>query len=74
MFLVQGKRGAGCPNWGKYFIGLFHVSEHADHFKAIQIFHEKKTGNSLVGAPPCLVKKNYFPLLFCKASLRANQL
>ena len=33
--------------WGvtigkKYFIGLFHVSEHEDHFKAIQKFHGKK--------------------------------
>jgi hypothetical protein len=28
-------RGGVGHNWGKYFIGLFHVSEHLDHFKAI---------------------------------------
>ena len=27
------KRGGGGHNWGKYFIGLFNVSEHEDHFK-----------------------------------------
>ena len=45
MFLVQGNRermrGAG-HNCEKYIICLFHVSEHVDHFKTIQIFHEKK--------------------------------
>ena len=29
-------------NWEKYFIALFHVSEHVDHFKAIKKIHEKK--------------------------------
>ena len=27
-------------NWEKYFIGLFHVSEHVDHFEAIHYFFE----------------------------------
>ena len=40
------ERGVG-HNWGKYSIGLFNVSEHLGHFKAIQNF-TKKTGNSLV--------------------------
>ncbi len=34
-------------NWEKYFIALFHVSEHVDHFKAKKNSREK-TGNSLV--------------------------
>ena len=28
-------------NWEKYFIALFHVSEHVDHFKAIKKFKRK---------------------------------
>ena len=27
-----GQRGGGGHNWEKYFIGLFHVSEHLGHF------------------------------------------
>ena len=30
------ERGGGGKNWEKYFIGLFHVSEHLGHFKAIK--------------------------------------
>ena len=30
------QRGMGSHNWEKYFIGLFHVSEHVDQIKAIQ--------------------------------------
>ena len=41
------QRGRGGHNWEKYFIGLFNVSEHVDHFKAIQKFM-RETGNSLV--------------------------
>ena len=45
-------------NWGKYFIALFHVSEHVDHFKAIKYFREKKREIVWSGGtpPPCLVK------------------
>ena len=28
-------------DWEKYVIALFHVSEHVDHFKAINIFVRK---------------------------------
>ena len=34
--------GVGGHNWEKYFIGLFHVLEHVDHFKAIKYFCDKK--------------------------------
>ena len=34
--------GVGGHNWEKYFIGLFHISEHVNLFKAIKYFHEKK--------------------------------
>ena len=30
------QRGGVGHNWEKYFIGLFHVSEHLGHFKAIK--------------------------------------
>ena len=33
----QRERGGG-HNWEKYFIGLFHVSEHVEHFKATFFF------------------------------------
>ena len=51
----------------KYFIGLFHVSEHVDHFKAIKYFRAKK--REIVwsgGTPPPLFGKipNYFPFFF----------
>ena len=36
------REGEGGHNWEKYFIGLFHVSEHVDHFKAIKYCREKK--------------------------------
>jgi hypothetical protein len=39
-------RGVG-HNWGKYFIGLFHVSEHLGHLKSIK--KKGKKGNCLVG-------------------------
>ena len=41
------QRGRLGHNWEKYFIGLFHVSEHLGHFKAITNF-TRKTGNSFV--------------------------
>ena len=42
-------------NWEKYFVSLFHVSEHLDHFKAKQYFCEKK--------------RKLFPVFFLKDSL-----
>ena len=56
-------------NWEKYFIGLFHVSEHVDHFKAIKYFCEKK--REIVwsgGTPPtpCLVKYQTITRFFCE--------
>ena len=36
------QRGGVGHNWGKYFIGLFHVSEHLGHFKTNKKIHEKK--------------------------------
>ena len=57
--------GEGGDNWGKYFIALFHVSEHVDHFKAIKYFLEKI--REIVwsgGTPPCLVKYQLFPVFF----------
>jgi hypothetical protein len=35
MLAEENREGVG-HNWGKYFIGLFHVSEHLGHFKAIK--------------------------------------
>ena len=35
------QRGWVGHNWEKYFIGLFHVSEHLGHFKSIQNFMRK---------------------------------
>jgi hypothetical protein len=56
-------------NWGKYFIGLFHVSEHLGHFKAI--FFNGKT--EIVGGylpPPSLVKDQTISVFsLAKASL-----
>ena len=34
-------------NWEKHFIGLFHVSELVDHFKAIQYLLRKEKKKSL---------------------------
>ena len=52
------QRGGMGHNWGKYFIGLFPVSEHLGHFKAIQV-------------PPLFGKKNkIFPVFFLIAYLR----
>ena len=49
-------------NWEKYFIGLFHVSEHLGHFKAIQKKSGKKEIVWLEGIspPPSLVKDQTF--------------
>ena len=41
MLAEENRKGVG-HNWGKYCIGLFHVSEHLGHFKAIQNFTRKK--------------------------------
>ena len=57
--------GVGGHNWEKYFIGLFHVSEHVDHFKAIK----QKMGISLPPTP-CLLKYQTIPHFhFLKSSL-----
>ena len=53
MLVEDNIEGGGGHNWEKYFIGLFHVSEHVDHFKAIKYFREKKreivwSGGSIV--------------------------
>ena len=66
-----GEPRGGVHNWEKYFIALFHVSEHVDHFKAIKYFREKK--REIVwsgGTPPCLVKYQTISRFFLKASLR----
>ena len=42
----------GGHNWGEYFIGLFHVSGHVDHFKAIKYFREKKREIVWFGGTP----------------------
>jgi hypothetical protein len=57
------KRGGVGHNWEKYFIGLFHVSEHLGHFKAITKKLGKK-GNKFVKRP------NYFRFFLVKASLK----
>jgi hypothetical protein len=44
-------RGVGGHNLEKYFIGLFHVSEHLGHFKAIKKKSENN-GNFWSGVPP----------------------
>ena len=50
MLAEENREGVG-HNWEKYFIGLFHVSEHLGHFKAIKKKPEKN-GNCLVGGYP----------------------
>ena len=65
-------RGRGGHNWEKYFIGLFHVSEHVDHFKAIKYFCEKKREIVWSGGSLCFVEVYIcFLLIF---SCRKNQL
>ena len=54
MLAEENSEGGVGHNWEKYFIGLFHVSEHLGHFKAITK-KSGKTGNFLVGggtSPP----------------------
>ena len=48
------QRGGVGHNWEKYFIGLFHVSEHLGHFKAIQKIGEKRKlfGQGVPPSPP----------------------
>ena len=68
------ERGWVGHNCEKYFIGLFHVSEHLDHFKAIQ----KKVGKKrklFCGStyPPWFGKRpNYFRFFLMKASLKES--
>ena len=38
---VLGGKIRGEQRTGEYFIGLFHVSEHVDHFKEILFFTRK---------------------------------
>ena len=42
MLAEENREGWVCHNWGKYLIGLFHVSEHLGYFKAMQNFSRKK--------------------------------
>ena len=42
MLAEENREGGVGHNWEKYFIGLFHVSEHLGHFKAIKK-NRKKT-------------------------------
>ena len=67
-------RGVGGHNWEKYFIGLFYISEHLGHFKAIQKSYKKKLeiefGWKVVPPSPCLVKyQTVSRFVFLKASL-----
>ena len=39
---LREQRGGVGLNWEKYCVGLFNVSEHVDHFKAMKYFCEKK--------------------------------
>ena len=55
----------GGHNWEKHFIALFHVSEHVDHFKAIQKFPRKK--QEIVW--PCLVKEQTISCFFLRLPL-----
>ena len=52
-----GEQRGGVHNCEKYFIGLFHVSGHVDHFKAIKYFREKKREIVWSGGPPTLFGK-----------------
>ena len=49
--LAEENREGGGHNWEKYFIGLFHVSEHLGHSKAIKK-SRKKTEIFGRGVPP----------------------
>ena len=55
-------------NWEKYCIGLFHVSEHLGHFKAITNF-KRKMENILVWGyppPPMFGKKQTISRFLCE--------
>ena len=66
-----GKEIEGGGHNGKKIIDFFHVSEHVDHFKAINLFPLRKktkiTGKVWPGGtplPPCLVKHQTFSVFF----------
>ena len=64
--LAEKNREGGGHNWEKYFIGLFHFSEHLGHSKETKKKSEKK-GNCLVGGylpPPSLVKDQTISVFF----------
>ena len=66
MLAEENREGGVGHNWEKYFIGLFHVSEHLGHSKAIKKKSEKN-GNCLVGGylpPPSLVKDQTISVFF----------
>ena len=59
-------------NWEKYFIGLFHVSEHLGHSKAIKKSRKKTeiVWSGGTSPPPSLVKDQTISVFFLvKASL-----
>ena len=70
--LAEENREGGGHNWEKYFIGLFHVSEHLGHSKAIKKSRKKTEIVWLGGtSPPQFGKRpNYFRFFLMKASLR----
>ena len=49
----------------KIFIGLFHVSEHVDHFTVIKYFRDKKWGIVWLALP--LVESSFNFAIFFKA-------
>ena len=55
-FDSEGDQGGGGQNWRKKIIDFFHVSEHADHFKAIKVFSLRKNrkwfGRGVPPPPP----------------------
>ena len=66
MLVKENLEGGRGQNWEIYFTGLFHVTEHVDHFKAIKYFCDKKQEIvwSLGTPPPPLVKCQTFSCFF----------
>ena len=66
MLAEENREGGGGHNWEQYFIGLFHVSEHLGHFRAIQNFTRTNGKQFCWGVPPPLFgkKTKLFPVCF----------